>query len=161
MDFPQVDKHKPSLSGCWPAGFVPWSSTNFFVVSTIVRKGWRVIPLISGNPVVSSSSGGIWGIPLRWEGNLSLIIQHLETDEKFSKERLVLVDRHLSLWAIVSSTLVKSPQTSVWMSIRWDMNSHRIHLLHALSMIPDKQLPSKSRRPDNPSVVCCRNADTC
>ena len=39
--------------------------------------------------------------------NLSLTNEGVEMNEKYSKERLVLVDRNLALWAIVNQALVQ------------------------------------------------------
>ena len=55
--------------------------------------------------------------------------------------------------------LVKVAQTSVWMPIQWDIKSQRLHILISPSMSPN--LPSKSRRPDIPGMVCCRKGDSC
>ena len=52
-----------------------------------------------------------------------------------------------------TGSLVKGAQTSVWMPIHWDMESHRLHFLKPTNMSPKIYLPSKCTRSDHPRVV--------
>lgn len=76
-----------------------------------------------------------------------LPIECLEKDEECPKKRLILGDRRLALWPIVSQILLNCAQTSYCLTTPLDIGLQRLHFLNPVSMSPEIYLPSKSTDP--------------
>ena len=92
-------------------------SASLFLVSTIVSKGRRVSLLILHKHCGENFKWIFLSVPSWRRGANVPANQSLEKDEECPKERLVLGDRKLALWPIVSQALLQGAQHGVWLPI--------------------------------------------
>jgi len=91
------------------------------------------------SPVVKSSSGVSWGLPLG--GEWTLPANHVSRE--VPNKEWTFGERNLAQWTIVSMVFVKGSKTGVWMPIQWDTYSHRLQFLNPTSMSPHVYTPSQ------------------
>ena len=123
------------------------------------KKG-RSLFWTSISHVLRDSTGIFWGFPLGGEGILALPIDDLGKDEEFPKWRLVLSNRTLVLWPIVSQSLLKDAQILYQIPIQWDMKSHMLHYLN--SKQESREFPhQKIHMSWSSKWISCRQVNFC
>ena len=146
-DFHCLMSTSPLSLGCCLGDWWPCPVPAFeCCLQTYVREAGSIWWTSTG-PWLRSSCRVSWGIPLWREGTLSLKIKDLEKDEECPKYRLVLANRKIEVWPIVSQALLDCAQTVVWLPIHWDLESHRLHFLNPQSTSPEIHFPA------NPQIL--------